>query len=275
MFYELAIRHAIRKPIIQIISKGESIPFDVAGTRTIFVDHHDLDSVESAKSSILQQVDSLETDASDLETPISVSLDLQRLRQSENPEQRSLADIVSALSGIRNGLSTLEERLMVNLHDQMLGRETHLLVKELSDSVDRTLMHSQHERKQRIDPSAIRRMIHYLGRGAYINLVLPVVLGPFREDAPWLYEVGMKLYEELETDNMSRTQETVERLVYLSNLTRDSIDSRPELNALLDELMDFLQMTLPKSRYDSGQFLPPELRSRLPLQPTSEEESPF
>ena len=27
VFYELAIRHAIRKPIIQIIRKGENIPF--------------------------------------------------------------------------------------------------------------------------------------------------------------------------------------------------------------------------------------------------------
>ena len=28
-FYELAVRHAIRKPFIHIIDKGESIPFDV------------------------------------------------------------------------------------------------------------------------------------------------------------------------------------------------------------------------------------------------------
>ena len=61
VFYELAIRHAIRKPIIQIISKGESIPFDVAGTRTIFVDHHDLDNVAAAKSSIIEQIKALES----------------------------------------------------------------------------------------------------------------------------------------------------------------------------------------------------------------------
>lgn len=42
VFYELAIRHAIRKPLVQLIQKGERIPFDVAGTRTIQVDHTDL-----------------------------------------------------------------------------------------------------------------------------------------------------------------------------------------------------------------------------------------
>ncbi len=45
VFYELAIRHAIRKPLVQLIKKGEQIPFDVAGTRTIHVDHRDLDVI--------------------------------------------------------------------------------------------------------------------------------------------------------------------------------------------------------------------------------------
>lgn len=46
VFYELAIRHALRKPYVQLIQRGERIPFDVAAIRTIEVDHRDLDSVE-------------------------------------------------------------------------------------------------------------------------------------------------------------------------------------------------------------------------------------
>jgi hypothetical protein len=60
VFYELAIRHAIRKPLIQIIRSDEQIPFDVAGTRTIGVDHRDLDSVEFAKVEIVKQINALE-----------------------------------------------------------------------------------------------------------------------------------------------------------------------------------------------------------------------
>src|SRR6266567_4437246 len=85
VFYELAVRHALRKPLVQLIRKGDAIPFDVAGARTIHVDHHDLDSVETAKNEIIDQIKALEKDPSDLETPISVSLDLQLLRQSERP----------------------------------------------------------------------------------------------------------------------------------------------------------------------------------------------
>ena len=59
VFYELAIRHALRKPLVQIIRKGEAIPFDVAGTRTIYVDHKDLDSVAAAKNEIIKQVKAL------------------------------------------------------------------------------------------------------------------------------------------------------------------------------------------------------------------------
>lgn len=111
VFYELAIRHALRKPLIQMIKRGEQIPFDVAGTRTIYVDHKDLDSVEEAKEEIGKQIKALERDPANIETPISVSLDLQLLRQSENPEQRSLGDLLAVITELRSGLTNLEKRL--------------------------------------------------------------------------------------------------------------------------------------------------------------------
>lgn len=111
VFYELAIRHAIRKPLVQLIKKGEQIPFDVAGTRTIHLDEHDLDSVDEGRKEIVRQVKALETNASDVETPISVSLDLQLLRQSENPEQRSLADLLSMVTDLHAAIVGLEVRL--------------------------------------------------------------------------------------------------------------------------------------------------------------------
>ena len=55
VFYELAIRHSIRKPLVQIIKKGEDIPFDVSVMRTIPIDHHNLDNVEEAKKEMKKQ----------------------------------------------------------------------------------------------------------------------------------------------------------------------------------------------------------------------------
>jgi hypothetical protein len=112
VFYELAIRHAIRKPLIQIIQKEEKIPFDVAGMRTVPVDHKDLDSVEEAKKEIEKQIKAvIKKKPEEIESPISVSVELQALRHSENPEERSFAEFISAVAELRSDLSGIENRL--------------------------------------------------------------------------------------------------------------------------------------------------------------------
>ncbi len=112
VFYELAIRHAIRRPLVQVIQKGEKIPFDVAGMRTIPVDHRDLDSVEEAKGEIQKQIKAVESKKpADIDSPISVSVEIQSLRQSENPEKRSLAEFVSAVADLRSDIAAIEKRI--------------------------------------------------------------------------------------------------------------------------------------------------------------------
>ena len=49
VFYEVAIRHAMQKPLVQLIDENQRIPFDVSDVRTIKVDITDLDSVERCK----------------------------------------------------------------------------------------------------------------------------------------------------------------------------------------------------------------------------------
>ena len=74
VFYELAIRHAICKPLVQIIDKIEDIPFDIGAMRTIQVDHQNPESVEEAKTKIRKQIQSLKTSTSSPENPISAAL---------------------------------------------------------------------------------------------------------------------------------------------------------------------------------------------------------
>ncbi len=110
VFYELAIRHAVRKPVVLIIRAGERIPFDVAQSRTIQVDHTDLDSVDRCKKEICKQIRAVERDPGDVDTPLSVAIDIQHLRQSENPLAKSNAEIISLLQDIRVRLETLSSR---------------------------------------------------------------------------------------------------------------------------------------------------------------------
>ena len=74
VFYELAIRHAIRKPLVQIIDNVDNIPFDLRPMRTIQVNHQNSDSVKEAITEIKNQIQSLEENSSRLENPISVAL---------------------------------------------------------------------------------------------------------------------------------------------------------------------------------------------------------
>jgi hypothetical protein len=101
VFYELAVRHALRKPLVQIIAKGERIPFDVAAMRTIELDVTDLDSVETAKGEIDRQIESLELDPESLQTPLSFTLDVQALGKSGDPEGRSLAEVVASVADLK------------------------------------------------------------------------------------------------------------------------------------------------------------------------------
>lgn len=71
VYYELAIRHAVGKPIIQLIAKNEKIPFDVVDMRTIAIDT----SMQfEAQDRIEASVQEIEKPGYRVTTPISVAI---------------------------------------------------------------------------------------------------------------------------------------------------------------------------------------------------------
>ena len=100
VLYELAVRHAILKPFVQIMTIGQSIPYDVSGIRTVFFDLQDPDSLADAKAEIAKQVEALENDSSNLQTPISIPLELQRIRQNGDTDVSGLREILPVISDI-------------------------------------------------------------------------------------------------------------------------------------------------------------------------------
>jgi hypothetical protein len=108
VFYELAIRHAQRKPYVQIIQKGERIPFDVAGIRTIQVDHRDLDSVAKAKSEIEDCIKSMEG-KEDIESPISIAVSYGFLQQKGTSEQKQLAALMVEMENLKAEIRNISQ----------------------------------------------------------------------------------------------------------------------------------------------------------------------
>jgi hypothetical protein len=111
VFYELAIRHALQAPLIQMIRLGDPLPFDVAGMRTIEVDEHSLDSAAEARAEIVRYIRSVEARGGVIDNPISIAHQLKALRQSDKPQERSLAELLSAVADIAAGVTEMKGRL--------------------------------------------------------------------------------------------------------------------------------------------------------------------
>jgi hypothetical protein len=101
VFYELALRHMVKKPVVQMTKEGESLPFDVSGQRTIHFDYQDLDSVEAAKAELERQVKAVEKDPTQVDSPVSMAINLGALEQRNKPEDTALLQVISLLQEIK------------------------------------------------------------------------------------------------------------------------------------------------------------------------------
>jgi hypothetical protein len=116
VFYELAIRHGLQGPLVQMIESSQDLPFDIAQMRTIKFDIHDLDSVEEAREALVMQIEDLQANGPVI-TPISVARDMKAMWESEDPARHILADVLAAISSLqadvqRTSLPTFGEALM-------------------------------------------------------------------------------------------------------------------------------------------------------------------
>lgn len=245
VFYELAVRHALRKPLVQIIRKGEAIPFDVAHTRTIYVDHKDLDSVETAKTDIIEQVKALEKDTSSLETPISVSLDLQILRQSEKPEERSLADLVAAVSEARSSLAKIESRLGTKDQQGLLDEmrtELRVLNSRMEDMLEGNRIPLL--RRGRIHPMMLESFMGSQGASPAVGIL--VIASIFKDTMPWVYELGVdasRLLREGRQVESMRALEDFRRILEYSlrgPMAREMVGRNKEVYMLYEEIIPAL-----------------------------------
>lgn len=127
VFYELAIRHAAKKPYIQIIEKGNKIPFDVNVIRTIEVDHSDLDSVEQAKMEIGQQIEEIEKGHAP-DSPISVATNMKLIQENEDIAE-NIAEKLTRWSSMDFCSYDYPERNIEEITDTLNRLTTHGIYK--------------------------------------------------------------------------------------------------------------------------------------------------
>ena|GEM_PF-1083116 len=93
VFYELAIRHAARKPFVQLIKTGEKIPFDTKDLRTIEVDT-DIAVATRAMEKLKEAIPEVEVLGDKVVTPISLTADLELMKSTGRTEQKMLAHLI-------------------------------------------------------------------------------------------------------------------------------------------------------------------------------------
>ncbi|MEH0844835.1 hypothetical protein V6U81_20845 [Micromonospora sp. CPCC 205711] len=134
VFYELAVRHALRKPFVQLMAKDQQLPFDVQGMRTILVDHTDLDSVHAAKEQLRRAIDTVTRDA-DIVTPMSVALTLQDLRGSSSPHETGLSQLIETLPQMMDILQDLHRQMGASGPAHTPDDDDHRRLRKLVESL--------------------------------------------------------------------------------------------------------------------------------------------
>lgn len=101
VFYELAIRHAVNKPVVQMIRQGDRIPFNVSGMRIVLYNLGDPGSVEVARAEVVRQIRATEKTPSGSHTPL----------------ERLLAGALAAKAHVRrlSGVTEVYDYLATNL----------------------------------------------------------------------------------------------------------------------------------------------------------------
>jgi len=120
VFYELAIRHAARKPAIHMTTAGEQIPFDIANQRTIYYDV-DIPSAEKAQAQLQEQVRAVIA-GTDTDNPISAALQLLQFEKSADPIEHGIARVLQEVGAIKELLTPVINTAQTQ--KEKLGRYT-------------------------------------------------------------------------------------------------------------------------------------------------------
>jgi hypothetical protein len=121
VYYELAIRHAIRKPLVEIIKKGQVAPFDVAATRLVQMDDPDLNNVETLRTQVKAAIKAAESTPTDADNPITLAVDIRAMGMSGKPIETQLAAILETLAAIQAQLTALERSAQPSLLATLAG----------------------------------------------------------------------------------------------------------------------------------------------------------
>ena len=113
VYYELAIRHGVDKPVINIKDDAESLAFDIVGMRTINVDFRFMDSMKKCKKEIIKQIQAIENGTNIIDSPIKLAKQTKRMDDSISDLKR----IDSKIEYLKQGPTSKNKQKIKDLTD--------------------------------------------------------------------------------------------------------------------------------------------------------------
>lgn len=153
VFYELAIRHALTKPVIHMRGDDKEIPFDIHQYRTITYDTTDYNYLEPAKSELRRQAENQLKEPNNIVNPFTEALSFIKLKESTKPTENIIAELMEKINLVISDNETLKRDLhyyrrksdrydtrltgIKNVEQEIIDvegkiEETDILIKELS-----------------------------------------------------------------------------------------------------------------------------------------------
>jgi hypothetical protein len=99
VMYEVAIRHATGRPIIQMIQEGETLPFDIGGLNTVFYDPS-VDGLAAWRANLRASLEAVQAGRVG-ENPVSRASLFQALQKRHGSEGEALAALMESVEQLR------------------------------------------------------------------------------------------------------------------------------------------------------------------------------
>jgi hypothetical protein len=156
VFYELAVRHAVRLPVVLIVAQDEPpLPFDIQQMSVIRFDHTDLESADQCRRSIVAHLSAGLRGAVD--SPITTSTDLSRLAADSQVDQ-GLTQLFENLKTVLRTRAASSQTILQVLSGMDLPRnsETQRQVETaLGEAVERAVEETREALFIQVDPSPL------------------------------------------------------------------------------------------------------------------------
>lgn len=160
VMYELAIRHAIAKPIIHICEKGTVLPFDIKDSRTIFFEN-DMLGAEELKKSFCDFLNQIDYQYEYKDNPIYNACRLGYiLKESKNTEKETE---IQLLVDILNGVMELKKKSKIStIYDEgFIGLDEEYTMNEFIwdiENVDKVLIKNMEILKEKMRVYELAKM---------------------------------------------------------------------------------------------------------------------